>query len=215
MFTSIGSPARLKVSGLAQFLVARRAEAHNQRILTRHAIHRRYQFIRKKLRIRLGYIRVMAVSQMLKQTFFDILGFADVNPDAFVEQRVHSRGIRSVCGNGCAIEMEPTGSVPGIRHLTFTQLRTTVLGPDDFELCSARFRSETTEWSRCKTTPQIKAASPRLDSFLARNSRIGPSCFRPMRRCAGDHKGLRPSCASANHFNQLGRNQHRPAPIVA
>src|SRR5690349_21157677 len=96
MFTSIGSPARLKVSGSAQLLVACRAELHNQGVLTCHAIHRRYQLIREELRIRSGYVRVMAVRQMLRQTFFDILGFANVNPDAFVEQRVYPRGFWSV-----------------------------------------------------------------------------------------------------------------------
>lgn len=134
--------------------------------MTGYPIRRRYQLIRKPLRISSSYVGVVAVGQMLEQTFFDILGFTDVNPYAFVKQRVHSRGFWSVCENGCAIEKEPSGSVPSC-HLTFDQWRTTVLRP---EFRSARFGSEITEWSRCNITPQITAASPRLDSLPGKES---------------------------------------------
>jgi hypothetical protein len=76
----------------------------------------------------------VAVREVLKQPLFDILGFTDVNPDALVEQRVHSRGFGSVCDDRCAIELETIGSIP--RHLTFPFLenmflRLEVLRPAD------------------------------------------------------------------------------------
>jgi hypothetical protein len=49
---------------------------------------------------------------MLEQTLFDILGFSEVNPDAFVKQGIHPRGFWSVCHNALAIEQEPVGSIP-------------------------------------------------------------------------------------------------------